>query len=229
MPIQKWVLMNDIESRSIASAPRHRDAELTKARILDAALDEFGAHGFAGARIEEIAARTDTTKRMLFYYYESKQGLYAAVLARAYEQVRLNFLNLDLAGLHPIEAIKQVADSIFTHYQNHPEFVRLVIVENLNDAKVLKEIQAKNGFEMPSVQLLGDALKMGQERGIFRRYVDAIELQILIDSFCFFRVSNHATFDALYGRNLVDPEKDEVQRLMLQDLVVAYLTFGKVY
>lgn len=221
--------MEEVSINEIANTPRSRDADLTKATILDAALEEFATHGLAGARIDEIAARTNTTKRMLYYYFESKQGLYSAVLERAYEEIKLDFLQLDLAELHPIEAIKQVADSIFNHYETHPKFVRLVIVENLHKGEYLKAQKATKNIYMPSLELLEVALKKGQERGIFRRYVDAVDLQTLIDSFCFFRVSNQHTFNTLFERDMMEDSKRDHYRLMLQDLVVAYLTFGKIF
>ncbi len=221
--------MTEVNSRASESRARSRDADLTKSEILEAALDEFATHGLAGARTEEIAARTRVSKRMLHYYFESKEGLYAAVLERAYEEIKLDFLQLDLAQLHPIEAIKQVAACIYHHYETHPQFVRLVITENLHKGKFLDELKESKGIYMPSLELLDVALRKGQERGIFRRYVDAIDLQTLIDSFCFFRVSNQHTFKTLYGREMMAADKQDHYELMLQDLVVAYLTFGKIY
>lgn len=221
--------MDNLDNQNRTLPARPRDADLTKSRILDAALTEFADHGLAGARIEEIAARTNSNKRMIYYYFESKQGLYQAVLHRAYEEIKLNFMQLDLEEVHPIEAIKQVATSIFNHYETHPHFVRLVIVENLHKSAYLDELQKTSETQMPSLELLAVALKKGQERGIFRRYVDAVDLQTLIDSFCFFRVSNQHTFSSLYQRDMMEAGKRSHYELMLQDLVVAYLTFGKIY
>jgi AcrR family transcriptional regulator len=66
-----------------ARAPvRTRDAERTQQRILAAALHEFSAKGIAGARVDAIAARAGVNKRMLYYYFGSKEGLFQAVLAQ---------------------------------------------------------------------------------------------------------------------------------------------------
>jgi len=54
--------------------------------------------------------------------------------------------------------------------------------------------------------------------------VDAVDLHAMISAFCFFRVSNRATFGALFGRDLVDPDRREHYRTMLGDMVIAYLT-----
>jgi AcrR family transcriptional regulator len=57
-----------------------RDPEGTRRRILDAALQEFSEKGISGARVDAIAARADSNKRMLYHYFGSKDGLYRAVL-----------------------------------------------------------------------------------------------------------------------------------------------------
>ena len=55
---------------------RRRNSDLTRHNILEVATEEFADKGFAGARIDEIAERTHTTKRMLYYYFTDKEGLY---------------------------------------------------------------------------------------------------------------------------------------------------------
>ena len=67
-----------------AAPARRRDAARTRNEILDVATREFAEHGFAGARVDEIAERTRTTKRMIYYYFGGKEQLYVAVLERAY-------------------------------------------------------------------------------------------------------------------------------------------------
>jgi len=66
-----------------AGPQRQRDPERTRQEILDVALSEFARNGYAGARVDEIAARTRTTKRMLYYYFTNKEQLYIAVLEQA--------------------------------------------------------------------------------------------------------------------------------------------------
>lgn len=61
---------------------RVRDREATKADILDAAEEEFGKSGLAGARIDAIADRTGVTKAMIYYYFKSKEALYQEVFQR---------------------------------------------------------------------------------------------------------------------------------------------------
>jgi TetR/AcrR family transcriptional regulator len=70
-------------SRQKSKKPRQaRDAEATQAQILDAAEEEFARYGLAGTKIDAIAARTGVVKAMIYYYFESKEGLYQAVMQR---------------------------------------------------------------------------------------------------------------------------------------------------
>ncbi|MEC3918542.1 TetR/AcrR family transcriptional regulator [Nocardia sp. CDC160] len=65
--------------RSPKPQERQRDPERTRAQILDAAVQEFGAHGYAGARISAIAARAGVNVQLISYYFDGKEGLYQAI------------------------------------------------------------------------------------------------------------------------------------------------------
>src|SRR5437879_9196132 len=65
------------------SLPSHaRDPQRTRDRILSAALDEFSAEGFAGARVARIARRARINKRMRYHYFGNKEGLFREILDR---------------------------------------------------------------------------------------------------------------------------------------------------
>src|SRR6188474_1555101 len=117
---------------------RTNDPERTQANILEVAEIEFGEKGLAGARIDEIAAATRTSKRMIYYYFGSKEGLYLAVLEEAYRRVRDVEAELHLQDLEPEEALRKLVGSTFDYYLAHPEFVRLVMNENIMDAAHMK-------------------------------------------------------------------------------------------
>lgn len=68
--------------RSPRADERKRDPERTRAKILDAAVVEFGEHGYAGARISAIASRAGVNQQLISYYFEGKEGLYRALMAR---------------------------------------------------------------------------------------------------------------------------------------------------
>ena len=103
-----------------------RDADRTQREILDVATSEFAERGFAGARVDEIADRTRTTKRMIYYYFGSKERLFVAVLERAYAEIRAAEQTIDVDHLDPVAAIRRLAELTFDHHESHPDFIRLV-------------------------------------------------------------------------------------------------------
>src|SRR5580698_277875 len=113
-------------------ASADRDADATRANILAVAIEEFSAKGLAGGRVDEIAERTHTVKRMIYYYFGSKEGLYRAVLEHAYDHIRTIESDLDLDSLPPDEALRHLVKVTFDYHNKHPEFVRLVMNENIH-------------------------------------------------------------------------------------------------
>ncbi|MCM2577798.1 TetR/AcrR family transcriptional regulator [Streptomyces meridianus] len=206
---------------------RTRDAARTKAEIIDAATEEFARLGYTGARVDEIAARTRTTKRMIYYYFGGKERLFTAVLERAYTVIRQAEKDLDVAGLDPVAAIRRLTELTFDHHEAHPDFIRLVSIENIHEAEHIAGSEELSRIGSPAIEVLREILDAGRSSGAFTADVDAVDLHAMISSFCFFRVSNRHTFSALFGRDLVAAGRREHYRTMLGDMVVAYLTTGR--
>ncbi|MFG3333089.1 TetR/AcrR family transcriptional regulator [Streptomyces tendae] len=203
---------------------RTRDAARTQAEILDVATREFARAGYDGARVDEIAARTRTTKRMIYYYFGNKEQLFTAVLERAYGVIREAEQELDVDHLDPVAAIRRLAELTFDHHERHPDFIRLVSIENIHDATHIASSEMLASIGSPALDVIRRILEEGQRTGLFAADVDAVDLHAMISSFCFFRVANRHTFGALFGRDLVAPEQREHYRAMLGDMVIAYLT-----
>ncbi|GGZ02345.1 TetR/AcrR family transcriptional regulator [Streptomyces poonensis] len=206
------------------SGGRQRDAARTRAEILDVATKEFARAGYAGARVDEIAARTRTTKRMIYYYFGGKEQLFTAVLERAYSVIRQAEQELDVEHLDPVAAIRRLAELTFDHHEAHPDFIRLVSVENMHEAEHIAASEELAEIGSPALEVIRRILAAGRESGLFTADVDAVDLHAMISSFCFFRVSNRHTFGALFGRDLVAADQREHYRTMLGDMVIAYLT-----
>jgi AcrR family transcriptional regulator len=203
---------------------RTRDRERTRTEILEVATREFAEHGYSGARVDEIAARTRTTKRMLYYYFGSKEGLYTEVLERAYAQIRAAEQELDVEHLEPVAAIRRLAELTFDHHEAHPDFIRLVSIENIHRAKHIRASGRFADLNTPAIDLIARILARGRADGTFRRDVDAVDVHMLISSFCVFRVANRHTWATIFDRDLVDPDLRERYRRMLGDTIVSYLT-----
>lgn len=205
------------------AASRVRDPARTRRAILDAAIAEFSAKGFSGGRVDDIAARTRTTKRMIYYYFGSKELLYAAVLEELYGGMRDAEQALALAALPPEAAMRRLIGITFDHHAAHPEFVRLVSVENIHEAKQVRAsptIRARNAAIIGTIEAL---LARGVAAGVFRAGVDALDLHMLISGFCFYRVSNRHTLSAIFGADLADPARVAAQREMVADAVLLWL------
>ena len=207
-----------------APPKRLRDADRTRAEILDVATQEFAQHGYAGARVDEIADRTRTTKRMIYYYFGGKEQLYIAVLERAYARIREAERTAEVEHLDPVAAIRRLAELTFDHHEAHPEFVRLVSIENIDQAKHMAKSKALAELNTTAVEVITRILEAGRTSGVFRSDVDALDVHMLISAYCIFRVANRHTFRTLFGRDLTDRARRDHYRHMLGDVVVAYLT-----
>lgn len=206
------------------SNARQRDAERTKAEILDMAARTFAAKGFDGARVEEIAARTRTTKRMIYYYFESKEKLFVAVLEHAYTVVGSLERAVDVEHLDPVDALRRIAELTFDHHESHPDVVRLVSIENIHRAEHITGSTTLSGYANPALEVLTRILARGRAAGQFRDNVDALDVHMAIDAFCVFRTTNRYTFNAIFHRDLLDPRHRDRHRRMLGDMLQDYLT-----
>ncbi|GAA2264148.1 TetR/AcrR family transcriptional regulator [Actinomadura luteofluorescens] len=215
-----------MSTRSVtpASGERQRDADRTRAEILDVAQREFARHGYAGARVDDMAALMRTTKRMIYYYFGGKEKLYLAVLEKAYAEVRKLESAIDVRHLAPVEAIRTLAELTFDHHEAHPDFIKLVSIENIHQAEHLRESRILADLSGPVADLISQILAAGRASGDFVAGADAVDVHMMISSFCFFRIANQHTFGVLFGRDMTAPEHRDRHREMIGDMVVAYLT-----
>lgn len=208
---------------AIAESSRSQDPEGVKRDILAVATAEFAAYGFSGARVDEIAARTRTSKRMIYYYFGSKKGLYLQVLEEAYRSIRDLETNLDLDTLEPELALKALVGYTFDYQNSHPEFVRLVMIENIHEAVHLRGSTAIQGLNVRVIDTLRRIIGRGQRSGKFRRGLDPIDLHLTISALAFFNVSNRATFSAIFNVDMGSMTSLAIRRAQVIDLVMRYV------
>ena len=163
-----------------ATQKRKRDAEATRARILQAAKKEFSKHGLGGARVDEIAERADANKRMIYHYFGGKEDLFSAVLEEAYLDIRNAEQRLRLDDLAPAEALEKLVRFTWNYYLRNPEFITLVNSENLHRAKHIKGLATLPETMRGLVGMVSSILKRGEESGEFRAGIDATQLNITI-------------------------------------------------
>ena len=212
-----------LDDGTAASRQRTQVGEDTRRDILSAAMHEFAERGLLGARVDNIAARTRTTKPMIYYHFGSKEKLYAAVMEEAYVGVRSKEQSLHLDDLPPAEAMRRLVEVTFDHHAAYPEYVRLVCAENMERGRHITgrpSLVQRNAIAIETVSKL---LERGEKAGAFRPGVDPFHLHFFINSFCFMRVSNRFTVYAVFGKDLWDPDDVPLQREMIVEAVMRYL------
>ncbi len=180
------------------STGRTNDPARTMTEILAVATEEFAQKGLAGARIDEIAERTRTSKRMIYYYFQSKEGLYVAVLEEAYRRVREIEANLHLDDLAPEAALRRLVEFTFDHHAGNEDYIRLVMNENINRAQFIAQSKSIQGMNVPALQAITQLYERGLAQGIFREGLAAIDIHATISALSFFNVSNRFTFGTIF-------------------------------
>ena len=191
-----------------AAAPPRRPG-VTRQRILRAAIGEFAAQGYSGARVDAICKRARTNPRMIYHYFGDKEGLYLAVLESAYVGIRSAEAELRLTDLEPVEAIERLVGFTWDYFIAHPEFLSILGTENLHRAKFLKKSKRVLQLHSPLVSMISDVLKRGAARGVFRGDADPVYVYISIASLGIFYLSNRWTLSAIFARDLT--ARDELR------------------
>ena len=200
-----------------------RDPERTRAVILAAATAEITEKGLGGARVDEIAERAGVNKRMIYHYFDDKEGLYLAVLEAAYAEIRSEEIKLDLGKRDPVEGMRELLLFTWNYYRNHPEFLSLLATENLHKAAYLKRSKKIRELHSPLVGMIDDLLQRGAKTKVFRKDVDPVELYISIAALGFFYMSNRYTLSTIFGRDLTAPDSIKARGRHLVDVVLSYL------
>jgi AcrR family transcriptional regulator len=204
-------------------ATRAQDPEGTKQNIIEVASREFALNGLTGARIDDIAAKTRASKRMIYYYFGDKEGLYVSALENAYRQVREGEAKLDIEGLPPLDGLKRLVEFTFDHHHQHEDFIRMVMIENIHHAQYLERSNVIRDVNVTAIAHIRTLYEKGVADGLFRPGLDPLELHWQISALCFFNVSNRATFSALFARDFGAPEALAQLRRNSVDMLLRYV------
>jgi AcrR family transcriptional regulator len=212
------------KSKPLAKEPtRTNDPVRTMAGILDKATQEFAEKGLSGARIDEIAAATQTSKRMIYYYFGSKEGLYLAVLEEAYRRMRSIEAELHLENLPPVDALRRLAAFTFDHHHSNPDFVRLVMSENMQRGQYLAQSKQIQQLNVPAISSIQKLYERGVASGEFRTGLDPIDIHASISALTFFNVSNQHTFGLIFKRNTQTTAAVAERRENVVEMVVRFV------
>ncbi len=208
-----------------SAMPRTRDAQATRRDILNVSVEEFAEKGLSGARIDEIAARTNTSKRMIYYYFGNKEGLYIAVLELVYEIQRGLESNFDYSQLPPEAAMRKLVGHSFDHHLNSPNFIRIVMDENLHRARHVKQSRKIRALNVSIIDMLREIVARGAREGVFRSDIDIVDLHLTISALCFHYIGNRHTFSSIFPIDMTAPAAIARRReIIIQAVVDSLLT-----
>ena len=210
------------KQQAAAPPPDKNSPDRTRSNILEVATREFSEKGLAGARVDEIAERTNTSKRMIYYYFESKEGLYRAVLEKVYEQIRLIESGITTEDRPPEEALREIVRVTFDWHNKHPDFVRLVMNENIHQGEHIGAMTGIQVRRQTIVDLLRRVLVRGEKSGTFRKGLDPIDLHMSISALCFYNVSNRHTFSRIFERDMTSPKAVAARRDVVIDTILRW-------
>ena len=173
--------------------------------------------------MDAIAARTQTTRALINYYFGGKEQLYLAVLERVYADIRAAEIELELDHLPPVEAIRCIVEFTYNYYVEHEDFVRLVVAENQAKGRHMKKSAAMRTVNRPIVETLGAVIARGQADGTFRADLDPIDVHMSIAALGMFNVTNQYTFGAIFQRAMGAKGDVPKRRRMVADMVLSWL------
>jgi AcrR family transcriptional regulator len=203
-----------------------QDPEAVKADILRVATAEFAEQGLSGARIDEIASKTLVSKRMIYYYFGDKEGLYRAVLEGVYAKLRADEEALNLDGFDPVNALRRLTESTFESHHALPDFIRLVMIENIHHAKYMKRSEVIPRLNVSIIDRLEQICQRGTAAGLFYEDVDPLTLHWMISAMSFYNVSNRYTFSHSFGESLQTTEGQSALRHLVVEAVLASSVIG---
>ncbi len=198
-----------------------QDPEAVRADILREATSEFAKNGLAGTRVKDIADRIQTSRRMIFYYFGDKEGLYRAVLEEAYRSVREAEEELNLDGLPPLDALVKLVEFTFDHHRRNEDFIRLVMNENILNGQYMRQSSSLHMTNTKVIKQLSRICAAGEKDGVFRAGLSPLELHWEISALSFFNVSNRATFSNIFGNDLFTEEGQIALRDHIVDCVIS--------
>ncbi len=184
-------------------AVRSRDPERTKGEILNAALKEFAANGFDGAKVQMIAEVARCNPRLIYHYYGSKEKLYLAVLRHIYGEIRAREDELHLEAMPPEEALDRLVALTFDFFESNTAFLSITRSENLLGGRFVSQLPEIQKMSAPFLDKIADILARGAKAGVFRGGIDPLQLYVSIVALSAHHINASHTLSATFGTDIM--------------------------
>jgi len=198
------------------------DGSRLKVKIFLSALSLFAEYGLNGARMEQIAEKAGTTKRMVVYHFKTKENLYLLVLEHVYTQIRASEKQLSLDALPPVEALVHLVETTFDYHADHPDYIRIICMENMQRGRFMQQSALLRQVNRSALDLLETILERGKAKQLFNQTVNARDLHRLISSFSFHYVANSYTFTLLFEDGADELAQRQHYRKMAVQVALRY-------
>jgi AcrR family transcriptional regulator len=202
---------------------RTYDPDRVRRDILAVATEEIAEQGFSGARVDKIAEKTQTSKRMIYYYFKDKAHLFVAVLEQSYARIRDLERAHNFSGLSPVEALRRLTELTFDFHHSDPHFVRLVMVENIHNAVHIDQSDKLQSMNLSAIETVAKIYQRGVKEGVFREGIDVTDIHMTISALCFFNMSNRATFSKIYKRDMVSTKALAKRRKVVSETILRFV------
>ena len=199
-----------------------KKSDITKQKILQAAEQAFAEKGLYGARVDEISKLAGVNKRMIYAYFGNKKELYMAVLDMVYGRIAEREQAVLSQDADCVELIKKYIDSSFFYLYENQTFVKIVLWENLNEAKYLKESVGKQ-TKTASFDVLRSVMRKGVEQGVFRDDIDEDELIISTQMMSYSYFSNIYTMTYMMDKEFFCEDEMKKRCAHITDMILRYI------
>lgn len=197
-----------------------RNPDRTRRRLLQAAIRLFSTHGYHAVAVDQIVAAANVNKRMVYHYFGSKEAIYHAALLDVYGRIeKIEFIAVE-KGFTPKEKLSRLLESYFVFLDDNPEFVRLLLWENLEKGRHIAKnnhLLSKNPFLIRFKEIVEEGIKTRE----FRRDLDVRHLLIHFIGLCFIYHSNRFSLSQSLELDLGDPTVKARGREQAIELVFA--------
>ncbi len=200
-----------------------RNAERTRANILQAAIREFSEKGYAGARVDCIADAAGCNKGMIYQYYGSKEGLYELVLAHEYGLLASIEAEIIQEYNNPGDLLDVIVDRYFDFLLKTPDFVKIIMWENLNEARAVRANPDLVTIKAPIIECIRSAVRRGRDEGVFREDCNSKEVVFALITGAFSYFSNRYTLPYVLNVDLNSPNFLESHKEIVKAGIRAYL------
>ncbi len=191
-----------------------RDPELTRRRLLEAAVELFAKKGRDGTSVDEICKASGVNCRMIYHYFGSKNGLYMAMLKRVYGRIRELIVDVDEHAQSLPDFIETFTERYFRFLQSNPEFVAVLRWENASGAEGICQLELGD-FRSRCLEAASRALEQSNEEnsfsGMSQKSLTENSMLIILTccALCGYYFSNQASLGHVMGVDLTSSDFSE--------------------